>query len=218
VSSAATRWARSTPSKRAPRRRIAARERALQVETGATLAPFSSFLVLRGLPTLEIRMRRHAETALRLASLLEGQAGVAQVWYPGLASHPHRDAAARQFPLGGGMFAVELAGGPDGDGRAAATAFIDTLTIPVLTASLGSIHTIVVHPPRTTHRQLSDAELAASGIAPGLLRVSVGLEDADDLEADFRTALAAAREAVGSAAQPAAGVPVAVGAGRSDAR
>src|SRR6185437_14239489 len=119
--------------------------------------------------------------------------GVARVWYPGLASHPQRDVATRQFPIGGGMFAFELAGGPNGDGRKAATAFIDALTIPVLTASLGSVHTIVVHPPRTTHRQLDDAVLAASGIAPGLLRVSVGLEDADDLAADFASALDAAR-------------------------
>ena len=187
------------------RERIAA-VRKVQTDTGATLAPFSSFLVLRGLPTLEIRMRRHAETATRLARWLEGQPGVVRVWYPGLDSHPQRDVAARQFPLGGGMLAFELAGGPAGDGRAAATAFVDALTIPVLTASLGSIHTIVVHPPRTTHRQLDDAALAASGIAPGLLRCSVGLEDADDLEADFAVALDAARRAValtaGVGAQP----------------
>ncbi len=190
------------------RERIAA-VRKVQTDTGATLAPFSSFLVLRGLPTLEIRMRRHSETAGRLARWLESQPGVARVFYPGLASHPQREVAARQFPLGGGMFAFELAGGtsghggapgdgrPPGDGRAAATAFVDALTIPVLTASLGSIHTIVVHPPRTTHRQLDDAALADAGIAPGLLRCSVGLEDADDLEADFATALQAARNAAG---------------------
>jgi cystathionine beta-lyase/cystathionine gamma-synthase len=193
------------------RERIAA-VRKLQTDTGATLAPFSAFLVLRGLPTLELRMRRHAESAARLTTWLEAQEGVARVWYPGLASHPQRAVAARQFPLGGGMFAFELAGGPHGDGRAAATAFIDALTIPVLTASLGSVHTIVVHPPRTTHRQLDDAALAASGIAPGLLRVSVGLEDADDLLADFEGALAAARTAVGAARSTAAQEPV--GAGR----
>jgi cystathionine beta-lyase/cystathionine gamma-synthase len=193
------------------RERIAA-VRKLQTDTGATLAPFSAFLVLRGLPTLELRMRRHAETAGRLAAWLEGQKGVARVWYPGLASHPQWAVAARQVPLGGGMFAFELAGGSRGDGRAAATAFIDALTIPVLTASLGSVHTIVVHPPRTTHRQLDDAALAASGIAPGLLRVSVGLEDADDLLADFDGALAAARAAAGAGPVGAAQEPV--GAGR----
>ena len=179
--------------------RIAAVRR-VQTDIGATLAPFSSFLVLRGLPTLEIRMRRHSETADRLARWLESQPGVLAVSYPGLASHPQRSIAARQFPLGGGMLAFELGGGPAGDGRAAATAFIDALTIPVLTASLGSIHTIVVHPPRTTHRQLDDAALAEAGIAPGLLRCSVGLEDADDLEADFADALRAARTAVGAVA------------------
>jgi cystathionine beta-lyase/cystathionine gamma-synthase len=193
------------------RERIGAVRR-IQTDTGATLAPFSSFLVLRGLPTLEIRMRRHAETALRLARWLEGQAGISRVWYPALASHPQHEVAARQFPLGGGMLAFELAGGPTGDGRAAATAFIDALTIPVLTASLGSIHTIVVHPPRTTHRQMDDAALAASGIAPGLLRCSVGLEDADDLETDFAAALDAARAAVGSTnTGVAAAEPVGVG-------
>ena len=198
------------------RERIAAVRR-VQTDTGATLAPFSSFLVLRGLPTLEIRMRRHAETATRLARWLEAQPGIVRVWYPGLASHPQRPVAARQFPSGGGMLAFEMAGGPAGDGRAAATAFIDALSIPVLTASLGSIHTIVVHPPRTTHRQLDDAALAASGIAPGLLRCSVGLEDADDLEADFAAALQAARRAVGSEAAsdrlPVA-APAVIGAGR----
>jgi cystathionine beta-lyase/cystathionine gamma-synthase len=197
--------------------RIAA-VRKLQTDTGATLAPFSAFLVLRGLPTLEIRIRRHAETAQRLTSWLEAQDGVARVWYPGLASHPQRAVAARQFPSGGGMFAFELAGGPRGDGRAAATAFIDALTIPVLTASLGSVHTIVVHPPRTTHRQLDDAALAASGIAPGLLRVSVGLEDADDLLADFELALAAARTAVGGAETGAVPEPVAAGRSAGGAR
>ena len=179
------------------RERIAA-VRKVQTDTGATLAPFSSFLVLRGLPTLAIRLERHSQTAGRLAAFLAGQAGVERVYYPGLASHPQRDVAARQFPLGGGMLAFELAGGPAGDAREAATAFIDALTIPVLTASLGSVHTIVVHPPRTTHRQLDDAALRASGISPGLLRCSVGLEDAADLEADFAAALEAARRAVGA--------------------
>jgi cystathionine beta-lyase/cystathionine gamma-synthase len=195
------------------RERIASVRR-IQTDTGATLAPFSSFLVLRGLPTLEIRMRRHAETALRLARWLEDQAGITRVYYPGLESHPQHEVAARQFPLGGGMLAFELASGPAGDGRAAATAFIDALTIPVLTASLGSIHTIVVHPPRTTHRQVDDAALAASGIAPGLLRCSVGLEDADDLEADFASALEAARAAVGST-KAGVGAAEPVGVGRS---
>ena len=161
--------------------------RALHVNTGGTLAPFSAFLVLRGIPTLALRMARHAATAARLAAWLEAAPGVTSVRYPTLASHPDHAVAAHQLSSGGGMLAVELAGG-----AAAARAFVDALRIPERTASLGSIHTIVVHPPSTTHRQLSADELAASGIAPGMLRVSVGLEDAEDLVADVAQALEAA--------------------------
>ncbi len=162
--------------------------RALHVETGGTLAPFSAFLVLRGLPTLALRMERHAATAARLAAWLETAPGVARVLYPMLPSHPDHAVAARLLPTGGGMLAIELAGGAP-----AARAFVDALRIPERTASLGSIHTIVVHPPSTTHRQLTPAELDAAGIAAGLLRVSVGLEDPDDLAADMAQALGAAR-------------------------
>jgi cystathionine beta-lyase/cystathionine gamma-synthase len=170
--------------------------RALHVDTGGTLAPFSAFLVLRGIPTLALRMERHAATAAVLAELLEGAPGVERVWYPARPSHPQHAVAARQLAGGGGMLAVELAGG-----AAAGRAFIDTLRIPERTASLGSIHTIVVHPPSTTHRQLTPAELADAGISPGLLRISVGLEDAADLRADVEGALAAARATI--AATPA---------------
>jgi len=183
------------------RERIA-RVRSVQVDTGATLAPLSAFLVLRGLPTLAIRMERHSATSLALATWLEGQPGVARVYHPFLPSHPQHEVARRQFDLGGGMMAIELAGG-----RVAGEAFIEALTIAELTASLGSIHTIVAHPPSTTHRQYDDVQLAAAGIAPGLLRCSVGLEDADDLRADFDQALAVARAAsapMGSAAGPSA--------------
>jgi cystathionine beta-lyase/cystathionine gamma-synthase len=164
--------------------------RQTQIDTGATLSPFSAFLVLRGIATLVPRMERHQATASALASWLERQDGVTQVRYPGLPSHPQYALAERQLRSGGGMLTLELAAG-----RAGGQAFIDAMTIPERTASLGSIHTIVAHPPSTTHRQLSDAELAASGITPGLLRVSVGLEDLDDLVADFERALAAARAA-----------------------
>jgi len=173
--------------------------RVLHVDTGGTLAPFSAFLVLRGIPTLAIRMERHAATAAVLAELLEGAPGVERVWYPALQSHPQHAVAARQLTGGGGMLAFELVGG-----AAAGRAFTDALRIPERTASLGSIHTIVVHPPSTTHRQLTRSELADAGIAPGLLRVSVGLEDAADLRADFEGALAAARAVVDAAAAIAA--------------
>jgi methionine-gamma-lyase len=168
--------------------------RAGQVETGGTLAPFSAFLVLRGLPTLALRMERHAATAAALARWFERQPGVLRVAYPSLASHPQHAVATRLLANGGGMLAVELAGG-----RVAGEAVIDALTIPERTASLGSVFTIVAHPPSTTHRQLSEAELEATGIGPGLLRVSVGLEDQEDLEADFAAALEAARRAVAEA-------------------
>jgi methionine-gamma-lyase len=129
-------------------------------------------------------MERHAETATRLAAFLETAEGVARVYYPMLPSHPHHVVASRLLASGGGMLALDLAGG-----ATAARAFVDALRLPERTASLGSIHTIVVHPPSTTHRQLGAAELAEAGIVPGLVRVSVGLEDADDLLADLGQAL-----------------------------
>ncbi|MFP5341995.1 MAG: trans-sulfuration enzyme family protein [Candidatus Limnocylindria bacterium] len=161
----------------------------VQVDTGATLGPFDAFLVLRGIMTLAVRAERHARTAAALAAWLERQDGVERVLYPGLPSHPQHEAAMRQFRPGvaGGMLAVEVAGG-----RAAGRAMIDALTLTELTASLGSVHTMVVHPPSTSQRQMSEAQLAAAGITPGLLRVSVGLEDEEDLRADFAAALASA--------------------------
>jgi cystathionine beta-lyase/cystathionine gamma-synthase len=163
-----------------------------QIDTGATLGPFEGFLVLRGLLTLAVRMDRHASNALALAAWLERQPGVQRVLYPGLPSHPQHEVARRQFRdgNGGGMLAFEVEGG-----RAAGKALIDALELRELTASLGSVHTMVVHPPSTSQRQLSEAELIESGIAPGLLRVSVGLEDIADLIEDFEQALAAARAA-----------------------
>ena len=163
--------------------------RAVQIDTGGGLAPFSAFLVLRGLETLHVRMERHAQTAVALAQLLEASDIPKRVWYPGLASHPQYDVAARQLRTGGGMLAFDT-----GD-RQSAEVLLDALTLPPRTASLGSVRTIAVHPPSTTHRQLDAAALAAAGIPEGLIRVSVGLEDADDLLADFDQALAAARHA-----------------------
>ncbi len=172
--------------------------RKLQVDTGATLAPLAAFLVLRGLPTLAIRMERQVLTAMELALSLEGRPGIARVWYPGLPSHPQHAVAVRTLRMPGAMLALELTGG-----RVAGAAFVDALTVPERTASLGSIHTIVAHAASTTHRQLDAAQLAAVGIGPGLLRVSVGLEDADDLVADFAQALMVAREAPAASAAPA---------------
>jgi cystathionine beta-lyase/cystathionine gamma-synthase len=169
--------------------------RAVQVDTGASLAPLNAFLILRGIATLHVRMERHTDNALALARALEGHEQVQAVYYPGLPSHPQSAVAQRVLRAGGGMLAFDL-----GE-RSAAAAFLDALTIPPRTASLGSVMTMAVHPPSTTHRQLDSAGLAAAGIREGLVRVSVGLEDADDLIRDFEHGLAAARSAV--AARPA---------------
>ena len=170
-----------------PRELIAGVAR-VQIDTGATLGPFEAFLVLRGILTLAVRAERHARTAATLARWLERQEAVRSVLYPGLPSHPQHAVAARQFRSGiaGGMLAFEVEGG-----RVAGRAVIDALELPELTASLGSVHTMVVHPPSTSHRQWSEAELLDAGITPGLLRVSVGLEDVEDLQEDLGAALAA---------------------------
>jgi len=168
-------------------RALVAEVRRVQIETGASLGPFEAFLVLRGILTLAVRAERHARTAAALAAWLERHEAVRTVLYPGLPSHPQHAVAARQFRPGvaGGMLAFEVDGG-----RAAGRAVIDALRLPELTASLGSVHTMVVHPPSTSHRQSTEAELLEAGITPGLLRVSVGLEDLEDLQADFEAALA----------------------------
>jgi cystathionine beta-lyase/cystathionine gamma-synthase len=171
------------------------RVRDFQVDTGASLDPHAAFLAMRGLSTLALRMDRHSATATALAAWLESQPGVTRVWHPALASHPQHELAARELRAGGGMLAFEVAGG-----RAAGEAVIDALRLPERTASLGSVFTIVAHPPSTTHRQLDDVALAAAGITPGLLRCSVGLEDLDDLIADFDQALDAARRVAAGAA------------------
>ncbi len=174
----------------------------VQINTGATIGPFDAFLVLRGILTLAVRAERHAQTAAALASWLERQEGVERVLYPGLPSHPQHDVAMRQFRPGvaGGMLAIEVAGG-----REAGRAIIDALTLTELTASLGGVFTMVVHPPSTSQRQMSGAELAAAGITPGLLRISVGLEDLEDLQDDLAMALAVARNVAGAVEQPAVG-------------
>ena len=161
--------------------------RPILVDVGGALAPLAAFLVLRGLPTLALRMERHSQTALDLAAWLQGQEGVDRVYYPGLPADPGHAIAVRQFDVFGGMLAFELSGG-----REAGRAFLDAMRIAERTASLGAVRTITTHPPSTTHRQLDAAALKAGGIAPGLLRCSVGLEDVEDLREDFELGLAAA--------------------------
>ena len=169
---------------------------AVQIDTGSTLGPFDAFLILRGILTLAVRVERHAASAAALAAWLERQPGVERVLYPGLPSHPQYTTAQRQFRSGvaGGMLAVEIVGG-----RAGGRALIDAMRLTELTASLGSVHTMVVHPPSTSQRQLSDAELAAAGITPGLIRISVGLADVEDLQDDLTIGLEAARRTAATA-------------------
>jgi cystathionine beta-lyase/cystathionine gamma-synthase len=166
--------------------------RPILVDAGGALAPLAAFLVLRGLPTLALRMERHSETALELAAWLQSQDRVERVYYPGLPSDRGHEVASRQLDVFGGMFAFELPGG-----REAGRAFLDAMRVAERTASLGAVRTIISHPPSTTHRQLDADALLASGIAPGLLRVSVGLEDVEDLREDLELGLDAARAAKG---------------------
>jgi len=165
------------------------RVRDVAIDTGGIVSPFAAFLVLRGLQTLHVRMDRHSASALALARQLEDAPGVKSVAYPGLPSHPQAETAQRELRRGGGMLALQL------PTRAAAAAFIDNLQIPPVTATLGSVVTYAVHPPTATHRQLGDEQLAEAGIPQGLVRVSVGLEDVDDLLADMAGGLVAAMEA-----------------------
>ncbi|GGF03547.1 methionine gamma-lyase [Aliidongia dinghuensis] len=153
--------------------------------TGAVLSPFDAFLVLRGLKTLEVRMERHCRSALHLAQLLEAHPAVAAVHYPGLASAPQHDLARRQMPGGfGGMIAFELEGGFDAGLR-----FMDALELVTIAVSLGDAETLVQHPASMTHSPYSPEERAAHGISEGLIRLSVGLESVEDLEADIGQAL-----------------------------
>lgn len=154
------------------------------INTGANLDPFPAFLLRRGLKTLTLRVEKSQKNALALAGFLEDEQRVAQVFYAGLESYPQHELAQRQLDGFGGILAFELMGG-----RAAAEAFMDGLELCWRATSLGGVDTVVSHPASTSHRQFSEEQLAAAGVSPGLLRVSVGCEDVDDLIADFRQSL-----------------------------
>jgi cystathionine beta-lyase/cystathionine gamma-synthase len=156
--------------------------RHIVINAGGNGSPFEAFLALRGLKTLALRMERHSSNALTVAEALEGAPGVAAVRYPGLASHPQHDLARRVLRDGmaGGMLALDLEGG-----RAAGERFLSRVRVAVHATSLGSVETLVSHPASSSHRQLADDELAGAGMSPGTVRVSIGLEDAEDLVADL---------------------------------
>ncbi len=159
--------------------------RDMAIETGGTMAPLEAWLALRGLMTLELRMERHSRSAQALAEFLQEHAKVERAHYPGLASHPHHEVARRLLPRGcGGMLAFEIDGGVEAGMR-----FCDALDLAWIATSLGGTHTLVGHAASTTHRQMDPAARRAAGIADGLVRVSVGLEDVEDLIEDFDRAL-----------------------------
>ena len=159
--------------------------REMSIDLGGVAGPLDAWLALRGLQTLALRMDRHSSNATAVAGLLDGHEKVARVWYPGLPSHPDHEVAARILPRGfSGMVAFELAAGLDAGRR-----FQEALELARVGASLGSTHTLVVHPATVTHTQMSPEERNAQGISEGLVRVSVGIEDPGDLLDDFARAL-----------------------------
>ncbi|MGX5671700.1 O-succinylhomoserine (thiol)-lyase [Thermomonas fusca] len=157
---------------------------------GLTGSPFDSFLTLRGLRTLDARLRVHQENTRALVALLDGHPAVRVVHYPGLESHPGHALAARQQHGFGAMLSVELDGG-----EAAVRAFVDGLRYFTLAESLGGVESLVAHPATMTHAAMSAEARAAAGIGDGLLRLSVGIEHVDDLLADLSDALARAQAA-----------------------
>jgi cystathionine gamma-synthase len=157
---------------------------------GITGAPFDSFMTLRGIRTLYPRIRQHQESAALIANVLCEQLNVSKVYYPGLESHPGHDIAKRQQRGFGGMISFEIDGG-----EAAVRAFVENLAYFSLAESLGGVESLVCHPASMTHAPVSEERKAAAGVTPTLIRLSVGLEGAEDLIEDILRALDAARSA-----------------------
>ncbi|MDQ3617592.1 MAG: O-succinylhomoserine (thiol)-lyase [Pseudomonadota bacterium] len=162
---------------------------------GLTGSPFDSFLTLRGLRTLDARLRVHQENTEALVALLDAHPAVRTVHYPGLANHPGHAIAARQQHGFGAMLSVEIEGG-DAEVRA----FLDGLQCFTLAESLGGVESLIAHPATMTHAAMSPEARAAAGIGDGLLRLSVGIEHADDLVADIEAALARVAHPISSVA------------------
>ena len=152
--------------------------------TGPALSPFNAWLLSRSLETLEVRMQRHSENALKVARFLETRADVSEVRFPLLPSHPRYEVACKQMRWGGGIVAFKVEGGSQ-RGRD----FLDALRLCSLTANLGDTRSIVTHPASTTHARMTEEEQLSVGITPGLVRVSAGLEALVDIIADLEQAL-----------------------------
>jgi len=153
---------------------------------GPSMSPFNAWVFLKGLETLELRMRAHSGAALELATWLEQQPGVQRVFYAGLPSHPQYDLASLQQSGFSGIIAFEVEGG-----RTGAWSFIDAIRLLSITANLGDTKSTITHPATTTHARITPAERERAGITEGLLRISVGLEDLRDLKKDLERGLAA---------------------------
>lgn len=152
--------------------------------TGGAMSPFTAWVQLKGLETLDLRVRAQAQSAQAIAEALEDHAKLKQVIYPGLSSHKQAALAERQLGAGGTMLAIELSGGKE-----AAFAFLNALDIIVISNNLGDAKSIVTHPATTTHQRLSADQRSVLGISDGLVRLSVGIEDPGDLIDDILTAL-----------------------------
>ena len=154
-------------------------------DLGASLSPFNAWLLIQGLETLSLRVERHVANAQKVAAFLENHPKVAKVNYPSLPSSPYYKLAQKYFPKGtGSIFSFELK-----DGYAAARKFIDSAEIFSDLANVGDSKSLLVHPASTTHQQLTPEALVAAGITSGTIRISIGLENVDDLLADIEQAL-----------------------------
>lgn len=156
--------------------------------TGPSLSPFNAWVLSKSLETLAVRMERHCQNALTIAQHLEKHSGVLRVKYPFLASHPQHALAKKQMRHGGGVVTFEHAGGIDGGRK-----FLNALKMISHSANLGDTRTIATHSASTTHSKLTDAERAVVGITPGLIRISVGLEDVNDIIKDIDQAMVASK-------------------------
>lgn len=151
---------------------------------GPCMSPFNAWVFLKGMETLSVRMKAHEDNARRLATWLNEQVGVQRVFYPGLASHPQHELAKRQSSGYGAIVSFEVEGG-----RAGAWKLIDGTRLCSITANLGDVRTTITHPATTTHGRITPQARAAAGITEGLVRIAVGLEDLEDLEADLTLGL-----------------------------
>lgn len=158
--------------------------KAYQNAAGAVPGPWDCWLVLRGIKTLALRMRAHEQNALRLARFLEAHPAVERVYYPGLPAHPQHELAKKQMSGFGGMISLDLKGG-----FPAVEQFTACLKVFILAESLGGVESLVCYPPKMTHSSIPSSERRRRGIGDGLVRLSVGIEHGDDLEADLRQAL-----------------------------